>query len=156
MFMFPVLAACASSGPRAEVASPGTPADGMYDYVANLPGQEVRGRLHVVADTITVEPVSDYCRPTVRAPDPLAFHYSCNGPGTYESMQLRIDRRNPVQLSKWTAAFRVQRQRRVCVRYEVQNGRRVCVQMETETYETTESRSGNLQVRRITGTEIPR
>ena len=152
-----LLVACASSSRTTETSTTTTAVaatasasiEGVYDYTANLPGQHVRGRMRVIGDTITVEPAADYCRPTVGTPDPLAFHYSCNGPGSFESIQLRIDRRNPVQLSKWVARYRVRRQREVCVRYETRGGQRVCVETQRETYETEESRSGTLQVRRV-------
>ena len=150
------LAACANSSSTTQTSTTTSvsavtsgPVEGVYDYTANLPGQTVRGKLRIIGDTITVDPMTDYCRPTVRSPDPLAFHYSCNGPGSFESIELRIDRRNPVQLSKWSATYRVQRQREVCMRYETQAGRQVCVQTKQETYETDESRSGTLQVRRV-------
>lgn len=151
-----LLVSCATSSSTTETSTTTAVAatavasiEGVYDYVANLPGQHVRGRMRVLADTITVEPMADYCRPTVGTPDPLAFLYSCNGPGSFESIQLRIDRRNPVQLSKWVARFRVRRQREVCVRYDTRGGQRVCVETQRETYETEESRSGTLQVRRV-------
>ena len=147
--------ACASSSSTTQtstttavVASTRGPVEGEYDYVANLPGQQVGGRMRVTGDTITVDPMADYCRPTVGAPDLLAIRYTCNGPGDLESIQLRIDRRNPVQLSKWTAMYRVQRRREVCAQHAVRDGRQVCVQWTTETYETIETRSGTLQVRR--------
>jgi hypothetical protein len=142
--------ACAGAGgaPEAEVAVR-APAEGKYDYIANLPGQQVRGTLSVVGDTIIVDPMADYCRPTVRTPDPLAIHYTCNGPGSFEQIYLRIDRRNPAQLSKWSATYRVQRQRDVCAQYAIRDGRQVCVLTKTEMYETTESRTGNLQVRKL-------
>ena len=150
------LAACASSSRTTETSTTtavsavnARPVEGVYDYTANLPGQQLRGKLRVIGDTVTLDPMADYCRPTVRAPDPLAFHFSCNGPGSYESIQFRIDRRNPVQLSKWSAIYRVQRTREVCMRYETQAGRQVCVQTKQETYETDETRSGTLQVRRV-------
>ncbi|HEX6943798.1 MAG TPA: hypothetical protein VF128_12785 [Gemmatimonadaceae bacterium] len=154
---FVLFLACASSSSTTETrsttavaaAATGGPAEGDYDYVANLPGQQVRGRMRVVGDTVLVDPVADYCRPTVGVPDPLAIRYTCNGPGNIESVELRIDRRNPAQLSKWTAAYRVQRRREVCTQYAIRDGRQVCVQMNTETYETIESRSGTLQVRRV-------
>lgn len=148
--------ACASSSRTTETstttavaATASGPIEGEYDYVANLPGQQIRGRMHVIGDTVTIDPMADYCRPAVGVPDPLAIHYTCNGPGNVESIQLRIDRRNPVQLSKWTARYRVQRRREVCTQYAVRDGRQVCVQMTTETYETIEPRSGTLQVRRV-------
>ena len=153
-----LVAACASSGARSEAPATVSAAalaaariEGTYDYTANLPGQQVRGKLRIFGDTVTVEPMTDYCRPTVRAPDPLAFHYSCNGPGSYESIHLTIDRRNPVQLSKWSANYRVRRTRQVCIRYETRAGQNVCVQTQQESYDSDESRSGTLQVRRVPG-----
>ena len=142
--------ACASArGTRNLPAIGAGPVEGTYNYVANLPGQQVRGKLRIIGDTALVEPDADYCRPTVGTPDPLRIQYTCNGPGSFEQIQLFIDRRSPVQLSKWSATFRVQRRRQVCVRYAIQNGRQVCVETRTETYETTEARSGTLQVRRV-------
>jgi len=144
------LVACASAGGTRETAVAATaPVEGTYDYMANLPGQQVRGKMRFVGDTVFVEPVADYCRPTVGSPDPLRIRYTCNGPGSFEQIQLSIDRRSPVQLSKWSATFRMQRQREVCVQYAVRDGRQVCVQTQIERYETTESRSGTLQVRRV-------
>lgn len=151
-----LLVACASSSRTTETTTTTAVAatavasiEGVYEYVANLPGQPVRGSLRVIGDTVTVDPMADYCRPTVGPPDPLAIQYTCNGPGSFESILLRIDRRNPVQLSKWVARYRVQRYREVCVRYDTRGGQRVCVETQRETYETVESRSGTLQVRRV-------
>jgi len=150
------LAACASSTRTTETstttavsATTRVPIEGVYDYTANLPGQQVRGKLRIFGDTVTVEPMTDYCRPTIRAPDPLAFHYSCNGPGSFEGVQLRIDRRNPVQLSKWSASRRVRKTRQICIRYETRAGGRVCVETQLESYDSDESQSGTLQVRRV-------
>ena len=105
--------------------------------------------MRVLADTVIIDPMADYCRPVVGPPDQLAYRYTCNGPGNVESIQLRIDRRSPLQLSKWSAAYRVQKRREVCTQYAVRDGRQVCVQTSTEMYETTENRSGTLQVRRV-------
>jgi hypothetical protein len=150
MFACAASVACASaSGTREAPASAEAPAEGVYDYIANLPGQPVRGKMQVIGDTVIVDPQSDYCRPAVGTPDPLRIRYTCNGPGSYEQIQLFFDRRSPVQLSKWSATFRVQRRREVCMQYAIRDGRQVCVQMSTETYETTESRSGTLLVRRV-------
>jgi hypothetical protein len=144
----PGLAACASSGSQPPVTTaPSGPIEGNYEYMASLPSMQVRGTLRIVGDTVLVE-TTDYCRPTVAPPDPFSIKYTCTGSGTYEQIQLTIDRRNPVQLSKWLATFRVQRRREVCVQYAVRDGRQVCVQTTTETYETTDTRSGNLQVRK--------
>jgi len=143
------LAACASGGSGAASREPPGPVEGTYEYFASIPGQQVRGSLRVVADTIMVDPDADYCRPVIGTPDPLVIRYTCSGSGRFESLLLALDRRNPAQFSKWTATFRVQRRREVCAQYAVQNGRQVCVRTQTETYETTESRSGTLQVRRV-------
>ncbi len=144
------LAACASSGKTAANMEPAGPIEGTYEYIANIPGQQVRGKLRVLGDTMLVEADNDYCRPSTGVPSPLFIRYVCNGPGSFESLGLTLDRRNPVQFSKWYASFRVMKQRQVCTRYAVQpDGRQVCVQSGTETYETSESKSGTLQVRRI-------
>ena len=147
-----ILCACGGGGrTRTETVAPAGPREGVYEYLANLPSQQVRGTLRVAADTITVDPTSDYCRINLGPPDPLSIKYTCTGTGSYESIQLVIDRRNPAQLSKWIANFRVTRRREVCAQYAVRDGRQVCVQTTTETYETTESRSGTLQIRRTSG-----
>lgn len=148
-FTCSALVACAGASGTREAAVMATMAvEGTYDYIANLPGQQVRGKMRFLADTVLVDPIADYCRPTVRTPDPLAIHYTCNGPGSFELIQLQIDRRSPTQLSKWTATFRVQKRREVCRRYGIQAGQQVCVERATETYDVSESRSGTLQVRR--------
>ena len=144
------LVGCAGSGaPRVEGASASLAEEGLYEYTANLPGQPVRGTFRVQGDTIIVNPATDYCRPVVGPANAMAIQYTCTGAGSFEQLYLRLDRRNPVQLSRWTATYRVQRRREVCERYEVRAGRQVCVQTKTETYETTEPRSGTLQVRRV-------
>ncbi len=143
-----LLCACASGG-ATTTRGPSTPIDGTYDYVANIPGgQQVRGVMRFMGDTVLVEPVSEYCRPSLGATSQQAIRYECNGIGTFEQLQLWIDRRNPVQLSRWSATFRVQKRREVCVRYEVRAGRQVCVETSTETYETSESQGGRLQLTR--------
>jgi hypothetical protein len=143
------IAGCASSGASTTTTSqPVGPVEGTYDYTAPLPGQQVTGQLRVLGDTIIVMPTNDYCQPVLGPPMPLVIRYTCNGPGRYESMTLTLDRRNPVQFSKWAASFRVQKQRQVCVRYEMRSGQQVCAQTGYEPYEDVESRSGTLQVRR--------
>lgn len=149
LLALPLLACGGSGAATPRTAAPGGPVEGTYEYMANLPTLQVRGTLRVVGDTVLVDPVSDYCRPLIAPPDPLYIKYTCQGTGPYEQLTLTIDRRNPLQLSKWDATFRVQRRREVCVQYAVRDGRQVCVQRQTETYEATESRSGTLQVRRV-------
>ena len=146
------LTGCASSGnaPAPASRAPTESIEGIYDYVANIPGQQIRGKLRVVGDTMIVDPLNDYCRPVIGAPNPLSIRYTCNGPGSFESLGLTLDRRNPAQFSKWSASFRVRKQRQICTRYVVQpDGRQVCAEYGTETYEELESRSGTLQVHRV-------
>ena len=142
------LTACASSGSTPAPREVSGPVEGTYDYIANIPGQQVQGKFNVFGDTIVVLPLTDYCRPVVASPDPLYLRYTCNGPGRYEQLTLTLDRRNPAQFSRWSASFRVQKSRQVCKRYAIQNGQQVCVEQGPENYEATESRSGKLQVRR--------
>jgi hypothetical protein len=147
--MLPMLLACGGSGAAPETAVPAGPIEGIYEFVANLPNQQVRGTISVIGDTITVDPVSDHCRPLAAPPDPLFIKYSCQGTGSYEELRLSIDRRKPVQLSRWVASYRVTRTRQICIAYSTRNGQRTCVQTQTETYETTDTRTGNLQLRLV-------
>jgi hypothetical protein len=144
-----MLLACGGSGAKPETAAPTGPIEGTYEFVANLPNQQVRGTINVIGDTVMVDPVSDHCRPLVAPPDPLFIKYTCQGTGTYDELRLSIDRRKPAQLSKWAATYRVTRQRQVCIQYDTRNGQRVCVQSRTETYEAIDTRTGNLQLRRV-------
>lgn len=143
-----VLAACGGSRAAPPSREPSEPIEGNYEYIASIPGQQVRGLLRVLGDTILVEPFADYCQPATGNPDPIAIRYTCNGPGRFEQLNLRLDRRNPMQFSRWSATIRVTKRREVCSQYAIRDGRQVCVQTTTETYETNESSSGNLQVRR--------
>lgn len=143
-----VLAACGGSRAAAPSREVPGPIEGKYEYVASIPGQQIRGLLRVLGDTILVEPFADYCRPLIATPDPVVIRYTCNGPGRFETLVLTLDRRNPMQFSKWAATVRVQKIRQVCARYEIRAGQQVCAKTSMETYETSESRSGSLQVRR--------
>ena len=142
-----VLEGCAISGTPV-THEPSAPIGGTYDYTATLPGQHVQGKLRVLGDTIIVVPNNDYCQPVKGPPSPLTISYTCNGPGRFESLSLTLDRRNPVQFSKWAARYRVQKQRQICVRSTIRDGREVCLERGVETYEDTESKSGTLLVRR--------
>jgi len=138
--------ACASARNTTASREATGPIDGTYEFFASVTGQRVEGTVHVVADTILFDPGND-CSSNLSPPGPFVaprdynfVRYSCNG------VVLDFDRRNPVQSSKWFAGVLVRRQREVCAQYAVQNGRQVCLRNRTETYETTESRSGKLQV----------
>lgn len=143
-----MLNACASGGSATVSSQARGPAEGSFEFFASVPGQHVRGILHVGADTMIVaDVVGAGCLPSVWIRqvqrDPNVFYYGCSG-----GLLITFDRRNLVQLSKWSFSMPVQRRREVCAERAVRNGREVCVRTEIETYETTESRSGALQVKR--------
>jgi hypothetical protein len=140
--------ACASTRNSTASREATGPTDGTYEFIASVTGRRVEGKVHIVGDTMLFDPDND-CSSNLSPPgifvaprDYNFIRYSCNG------VVLDFDRRNPVQSSKWFAGVPVRRQRQVCAQYAVQNGRQVCVRNRTETYETTESRSGKLQVAR--------
>jgi hypothetical protein len=142
-----MLNACASGGNATVSSQARGPAEGSYEFFASVPGQHVRGILRVGADTMIVTDVSGAgCLPSVWLRqvqrDPNVFYYGCTG------LLITFDRRNLIQLSKWSFSIPVQRRREVCAERAVRNGREVCVRTEIETYEATESRSGSLQIRR--------
>jgi hypothetical protein len=146
ILMLATLSACVSA--RHTTTGRETPEllEGTYEFVASVAGQRVVGKVHVVENTILFDQGND-CSSNFSPPgafvaprDDNFIRYSCNG------VVLDFDRRNPVQSSKWFAGLLVQRQRQVCAQYAVQNGRQVCIRNRTETYETTESRSGKLHV----------
>jgi hypothetical protein len=140
------LNACASAG-NSTVIPEARENEGAYEFFASVPGQHVRGILHVGADTMIIADVAGAgCLPSVWVRqvqrDPHVFNYYCTG------LLIRFDRRDLVQLSKWSFSMPVQRRREVCAERVVRNGREVCSRTRIETYETTESRSGALQVKR--------
>ena len=141
------LIACASAGNTTVSPPTRLAAEGSYEFFASVPGQHVRGLLRVGADTMIVAEVAGAgCLPSVWVRqvqrDPHVFYYGCTG------LLITFDRRDLVQLSKWSASIPVQRRREVCAERVVRNGREVCSRTRIETYEVTESRSGTLQVKR--------
>ena len=141
--------ACASAGNTTVSPEVRGPAEGSYEFFASAAGQHVRGILRVGADTMIVADVSGAgCLPSVWIRqvqrDPDVFYYGCSS-----GLLIRFDRRNVVQLSKWSFSVPVQRRREVCAERAIRSGREVCVRTEIEIYETTESRSGALQVKLV-------
>ena len=125
------------------------PVDGTYDFTANLPDQQLRGKMRVVGNEVLLEPATGNCRP-IEAPDSLSVRFLCNGSGRYEQLSIRIDRRNPAERSSWAASYRVPRKREVCSEYGTVSGQTVCIRTWTEYYDASEGRNGRLRVRRAT------
>lgn len=104
--------------------------------------------MRVDADTMIVDIENRDCRgitaPRQSQQRTEVFRFGCTG-----GLLFTFDRRNPVRSSTWTASVPVRRRRQVCAERAVRDGREVCIRQEFETYETTESRSGTLQVRRV-------
>lgn len=140
------LTACASPGKAPNTSPVNAPVEGTYAFTANLPEQQLRGRLRVTGGEIMLEPAAGTCQ--VMRSDSLAVNYSCNGSGRYESISLRIDRHRPSERSTWSASRRVQRTRQVCAEYGMVSGQQVCLRTHTEYYDTTEGHRGRLSVRR--------
>ena len=144
------LAACgggrAAPSSEAPAASAGY---GLYAFSASSPDQLIRGTIRVGPDGTGIQ-FETACQPeaTVR-PMPSGMtssmstmRYYCSG------TWLTFDRRNPA-MAKWYATVQLPRQREVCSRYDTQNGRQVCVSRTTETYYVNETRSGGIQVRKV-------
>lgn len=149
------LTACASTGGTA--GSPDQPGSrlGIYEFSASVEGRPITGRLHVRPDTILVESPNGDCGQATS--DARFFNVGCRGTEVLTSAEnrvvsgaiLKFDRGNPGQGAKWAGNMPVRKRREVCARYEVRNGREVCAGMKTETYETTEPRSGPVQMRKV-------
>lgn len=141
--------ACGGSrtAPPSGATSTPTTADGIYDFVATVPGQAVRGTLQVAGDTMFFNAVQG-CDSNLRS-EPLnnasqagVFRYACS------AAVLAFDRRNPVRSSKWSATVQKELLRQVCAERAVRNGREVCIRNEVERYSVSESRTGSIQVTR--------
>ena len=149
------LTACASTGGTAGSPAQSESRLGIYEFSAIVEGRPISGRLHVRPDTILVESPSGDCGQATS--DARFFNVGCRGTEVLTSSEnrvvssaiLKFDRGNPGQGAKWTGNMPVRKRREVCARYEVRNGREVCAGMKTETYETTEPRSGPVQMRKV-------
>jgi hypothetical protein len=154
-FMAPALVgAChqATASPRT------TPDDrlGAYDYRANVGRFELRGVIVVLEDTVMLRPATEYCEPVMGPSDLMSFRFRCVGSQDFESVVLRIDRRNPAMASKWVATFIERRRRTVCARYGInERGQTVCVETRIEYYDAKTTQSGPLRTRRTSESSEP-
>jgi hypothetical protein len=153
-------AVLACGGSRSTVDSEAAPpVVGVFAIVAAIPGRHITGTLQVEADSITFRPESN-CSGGYRPPASTGFGATQTWNAKHSLGQTRIrfgcdvailefDKRNPSQSPRWVSSVSVPKQRQVCTNYVTRNGRQVCESTRTETYDTTESRSGAIQVRRI-------
>jgi hypothetical protein len=117
---------------------------GVYEYATQ--SNELRGTITIRSDTMLIDPDVGYCEPA-RQPDFESVGYRCTGQ-KYEPVQIWLDRRNPLRLSRWSGRVTVQRQRQVCAQEgRNQQGQRVCLRYSTETYETVSTVRGHLVLR---------
>lgn len=158
ILMVPILA-CGGSRVVVENEGVEAPVLGMYEIVAAIPGRHVTGKLQFEPDSITFHPDVN-CSGGYRPTGSTGFGGSQTWNAKHSLGQERVtfgcgnaimtfDKRNPSQSPKWSSSVTVPKQRQVCNNYVTRNGRQVCESTRTETYETTESRSGPIQVRRI-------
>lgn len=159
VLLLSTLVGCASAGNGTRDAT--RPIEGTYEFLASAPGQTVRGSFRLQGENIFIDgqtvdcgtagPRQEGSAEWNRARAIASYGSRNTGAATFqgcEGVTLAFDRRNPVQ-SKWYASVPVQRRREVCVERAIQNGREVCVRRQMETYEVFESRSGAVQVRRV-------
>jgi hypothetical protein len=148
------LHACAGSGKP--VTSDSRPTrEEIYEFTASILGTVVRGKLHVLTDTVLIDSEAGDCG-TVTG-DSRFIRVGCRSTTVVTTDQsfrmsgavLSFDRGNPGQGAKWVGNFPVQKRRQVCERYETRQGREVCASTRIESYEELEPRSGPVQVRRL-------
>jgi hypothetical protein len=149
----------ACGGSRASVESEAASVVGVFEIVAAIPGRHVTGKLQVESDSITFHPESN-CSGGYRPTGSTGFGNSQTWSAKESFGQQRVrfgcgiatlefDKRNPIRSPTWSSTIGVRKTRRVCANYVTRNGRQVCERTTMEAYETTESRSGPIQVRRI-------
>lgn len=156
------LAASACGGTRgaSSVDAASAKTDGIFDFVANVPGQQmgstirVRGTLAIVGDSLVVHPDTNCAifTPEMNA-RLVASQRASIGPGVASlycqgGARLTFYRHNP-SAARWSATVRVPKQRNACVEYVRRETRQVCARYRPETYYEQQIRSGGIQVRLI-------
>jgi hypothetical protein len=143
------LSACGGARTPSADEPPPRSNDGLYEFSASTPNQLIRGTILVDVDRTSVQfetPCAPEAtmrgRPSGTPSATSVMRYYCGG------AWLTFDRRNP-RVAKWYANVEVPRQRQVCERYETISGRQVCASWNTETYYVYSTRTGVIQVRRI-------
>lgn len=145
------LTGSACGGSRTTPASEPTsdPMDGLYEFTATTPNQNIRGTIQVESGGFRLE-YQTPCQSQATTSRRVAMPTTAAGSTRYfcGDAVLTFDRRNPA-IAKWYSTVEVERQRQVCDRYETQGGRQVCVSQRTETYTVPQTQSGGIQVRKV-------
>ena len=148
LFSLALLTACASAGKPAQTdESQRATREGIYEFSAVIQGVVVRGKLHVLPDTILVDSEQGDCG--AAGWESRYLRVGCRSTAVASGTFLLFDRENPGLAPKWSGYVAVKKRREVCDRYEVRQGREVCAARKIETYEEPERRSGPVQVRRV-------
>ncbi len=85
-----------------------------YEWVANLPNQELRGLFAIFADTIVLTAQDHACRPAGGTPSRDWLVYECLNVGAFRTVKVQLARRNPLQGSLWSGVATEVKQRRIC------------------------------------------
>lgn len=136
-------------------ASTSVSPEGVYEYLATIPGYQpgktliVQGTLSVVGDSLFVQPDSGcfLFRPMRVGQEPVrpgTATLTCGG------ASLNFDRRN-LKSGTWYSFVQVPKQRNACVQYEPRDAARSprCIRSRPETYYESQRRSGVVQIRLI-------
>ena len=139
------LGACSSAARRAAVrpiAEPGT-----YTVRATAGDVELKGFMHVIGDTVALTFDRTTC---VRDPvdvSNVTLKYRCDPYGDLSDIVFYIDRRDPVQASRWNATTLDRTTRRTCTSTSIVGAREVCNYQDVPTM-VTKSVYGQLVVSR--------
>lgn len=132
------LGALACGASRSAPPGPGAvelDAMGRYGFVADVPGgQRLTGTLDVMPDTLVARVTNVECKVNAQQTNRDFLAYDCAVPGT-PSVNLLIDRRNPIKKSTWAVVAQVSKKRDVCVAWRTwENGSRSCTLRQPEEY----------------------
>jgi hypothetical protein len=155
-FALAPLFACASGGGSRPETAAYSPAEGTFEFSANIPGGAARGTMVVTPDTFYMKQ-SESCG--IMQSSFTEIRVACQGGSvspssgqTYQSQTngvLTFNRRSPGLSASWSMQIPIARQREICFRTEVRNGRETCVERKRETYYVYERHSGSVQVRKV-------
>lgn len=135
-------------GPASPSVTP-APESGMYEFVANIGSETLRGTMVVAQDTIIVQAEAAQCIPApYSGRNSQILVYNCRGtPGG----RLHLDRKHPATQSMWYGTVTRTATRTVCDQWAVStSGQRVCTARRTENYDQVTNISGTIKTRRLT------
>ena len=149
---------CGGSRGAPSVDSPSGAAEGVYEFSANLPAYEpgktlhIQGTLTIIGDSLIVQSPNGCTAELGRTQYfPRGMPYVPGAKGWYNcgGTWLSFRARDPVKSAIWYASVPVAKQRNACVEYVRRETRQVCVRYRPETYYEHQTRSGGIQVKRV-------